>query len=97
MIEEIKYYDLPDDFFEKVIFYGHYISHSEFIDIPEYIIMLTVEGNQYVMDVNELRDKRIERVIPFFKSMAISKKVEEQSCYYFDFSFLTKGWKYYYI
>lgn len=22
MIEEIKYYDLPDDFFEKVIFYG---------------------------------------------------------------------------
>lgn len=97
MIEEIKYYDLPDDFFEKVIFYGHYISHSEFIDIPEYIIMLTVEGNQYVMDVNELRDKRIEGVIPFFKSMAISKKVEEQSCYYFDFRLLPKGWKYYYI
>ena len=36
--------------------------------------MLTVEGNQYVMDVNELRDKRIERVIPFFESMANQEK-----------------------
>ena len=36
--------------------------------------MLTVEGNQYVMDVNELRDKRIERVIPFLNLWLFQKK-----------------------
>jgi hypothetical protein len=92
----INYKDLPKDFWDKVIYYEYFWSHSGFVDVEPHMIVWTIDGKQYCINKNELRDGRYERVIPFFECMVDKRKVERGDMYYLDWDLCPEGWNYYY-
>ena len=95
-INQINYNNLPIDFWDKVIFYEYFYSHSGFVETEPHVEVWTMEGKRYIINMDELIDGRYERVIPFFECMANKDKIERGDLYYFDWSLIPEGWKYYY-
>lgn len=96
IVKKTEYHNLPTDFWNNVIYYEYFISHSGFIDIEPHITMWTKDGGVYYINVHELRDDRFDRIIPFFETMADKKKIENGDFYYYDWERVPSGWKYYY-
>lgn len=96
MTKKIRYRDLPLDFWNTVIYYEYFVSHSGFLEVEPHINIWTSTGERYYINANELRDGRFERVIPFFESMANLEKIEKGEFYYWDWKLVPEGWNYYY-
>lgn len=96
MVKQIEYQDLPLAFWDTVVYYEYFISFSGFNEIEPHINIWTSTGEQYYLNVKELRDGRFERVIPFFKTMANQEKIANGDLHYFDWKLVPAGWKYYY-
>ena len=95
--KRIDYHNLPSDFWDKVIYYEYFITHSGHIEIDPYVTVWTNEGKQYYINTIELRDGRFERVIPFFEVMADKEKIANGDFFYFDWEKAPAGWKYLYM
>ena len=93
---QLEYQNLPLDFWNTVIYYEFFVSHSGFLEVEPHINIWTLTGERYYINVNELRDGRFERVIPFFESMANQEKIEKGEFYYWDWKLVPEGWNYYY-
>lgn len=96
LIKKMDACDLPLVFWDKVIFYDYFISHSGMIEIEPHITMWTSDGEQYCLNTNELRDRRLERAIPFFEPMANKDKIAKGDSFYFDWELVPNAWKHYY-
>lgn len=96
MVKQIEYEKLPVDFWNKVVYYEYFVSFSGFIDAEPHITMWTLDGEKYCVNVEELRDGRFERVIPFFESMTVKEKIIKGNFLRFDWKLVPNGWTYYY-
>ena len=94
--KKVEYSQLTTDFWDKVIFYDYFISFSGYNETEPHITMWTSDGEEYYINTNELRDGRLERVIPFFEPMAHKDKVEKGNLFYFDWELVPEGWNYYF-
>lgn len=96
LVKRVDYCDLPLNFWDSIIFYDYYVSFSGLNEIEPHITMWTSDGTQYYINTNELRDRRFERVIPFFEPMADKEKITRGDFFYFNWELVADGWKYYY-
>lgn len=96
IVKKTEYHNLPADFWDNVIYYEYFISHSGFVDAEPHITMWTKDGEVYYINEQELRDGRFDRVIPFFETMAAKKEIDNEDFHYYDWKRVPLGWKYYY-
>ena len=73
----MEYKNLPSDFWNQVIYYEYFVPFSGFVDAEPCITFWTLEGKVYYINVGELRDRRFERALPFFKSMVNQEKIDQ--------------------
>ena len=96
MVRVLDYRSLPVDFWDNVVYYEYFISGSGFCEIKPHVTVWTKEGECYYFNVDELRNGRFDRIIPFFGGMVDQNKIEMGNSFYFDWEQIPSGWKYYY-